>query len=490
MQRIGLHHDVTAMDQLLIDNELITGFRGKVQLSHKRHRFRMIERREENRIEVIIQSYDVNNCLSSTDKEEEKEIFQEIHRMTVEIIESLLRECYEGLLVKTLLPLPSQSSPANIQGFVTLRRVRSLLSTSDPFEDVKTYDLNSNDMECEITLQAGGMKKDPYWSVWREKVKIAALPLHSSSPSPSPPLPLTAGKKTHVFLSHDWGIDGNNHNRVKQVSEALKSRGLITWIDDERIVNEIDEKIIDGLYHTECMLVFITESYMKKLDSGNHLDYCKREFKYGFEELGREKVILVVLDEQMIDRTRWSRLLKFNLSSALYSDLSEIFKQSSNTSEDFAKEKMNELHKKIIVVLGLENVVEQESNEAVDLTRRKSTGKGELSSDEIVVDCDEGVLSSDNNLNNEKRKKKNKKRKRDEFSSDEEEVNHDQSEENNIKKKKKRKNQNDSSLEVKNEQNQMTGNNLKSNQSKYDSSNSSKKRRKKRRRLRVRLQCN
>eukprot|EP01040_Poterioochromonas_malhamensis_P014069 gene14069-biopygen3173 len=84
---------------------------------------------------------------------------------------------------------------------------------------------------------------------------------------------LTGGKKTHVFLSHDWGIDGNNHNRVKQVSEALKSRGLVTWIDEDRIVNEIEGKIIDGIDHTECMLVFVTENYVRKVNGGNDKDY-------------------------------------------------------------------------------------------------------------------------------------------------------------------------------------------------------------------------
>ncbi len=77
------------------------------------------------------------------------------------------------------------------------------------------------------------------------------------------------------------------------MSEALKSRRLVTWIADDRIVIEINEKIIDCMDHTECMLVFVTETenYVGKvniviillvdsqlINNGYHM-YRMKEFK-------------------------------------------------------------------------------------------------------------------------------------------------------------------------------------------------------------------
>lgn len=229
----------------------------------------------------------------------------------------------------------------------------------------------------------------------------------------------------------------------------MKSRGLFTWIDDERIVNEIDNRIINGIKHSECMLVFVTETYVKKLNSSNHLDWCKREFHYGFKKLTPERMIFIVLDKSMKDPEKWADSMIFNLSSSfLYFDLSDIFEAPYNLSNKRVKKKMKQLYKKIVEILQLENEVKEEDDNDRNVDPIWTKGKkekkkrkidDELLSEEVVVDNDEGVLSSDNNLNNEKKKKKNKKRKKDELSSDEEEVNHDQSEENNNKKKKKKR---------------------------------------------------
>jgi hypothetical protein len=43
----------------------------------------------------------------------------------------------------------------------------------------------------------------------------------------------------HVFLTHDWGdkdeLGRNNHDTVSRINEALKSRGLVTWFDSDRM---------------------------------------------------------------------------------------------------------------------------------------------------------------------------------------------------------------------------------------------------------------
>eukprot|EP01040_Poterioochromonas_malhamensis_P007341 gene7341-biopygen1352 len=134
-------------------------------------------------------------------------------------------------------------------------------------------------------------------------------------------------KKTHVFLSHDWGIDDRNHRRVKYISEALKMRGFIPWIDDERLVNVVDERIVDGMDHTEVLLIFLTENYQKKVNGQNSQDYCQREFLYGMDKLRKERTIVVVLDSSLTDTSRWTGLFRFNLTGVLYQNLSNVFRE-------------------------------------------------------------------------------------------------------------------------------------------------------------------
>ncbi len=70
-------------------------------------------------------------------------------------------------------------------------------------------------------------------------------------------------------------------------------------IDDEWIVDDIYWNIIEGIDHTECMIVFLTENYVRKVDGKNDKDYCQRELSYVFGKLGRESILVVVLDESM-----------------------------------------------------------------------------------------------------------------------------------------------------------------------------------------------
>jgi hypothetical protein len=45
--------------------------------------------------------------------------------------------------------------------------------------------------------------------------------------------------RTDVFLTHDWGSDGQNHAFVSKINALLKRKGLITWFDDEKMQVEL-----------------------------------------------------------------------------------------------------------------------------------------------------------------------------------------------------------------------------------------------------------
>ncbi len=460
---------------------MINCVRGKATLTFSFLEISFIESRKEKRIEVIFRTH------PDADKMKTKKVFQDIYYIIIDVIDGIRKKCnIGGLQVKTLVHPPSEKTAScdficiNATGFITLTTVRQLLSMLAMTDGSSNYEQISCDSSFKIELNLLSMRRDSYWSVWEEKRNI----LHLVAGSCSAVSPLPAGKKTHVFLSHDWGIDGNNHNRVKQVSEALKSRGLITWIDDERIVNEINEKIIDGIDHTECMLVFMTENYVKKVNGWNYKDYCRKEFSYAVQKLGKEKILFVVLEKSMRNSNEWGGKIRFHVGNPLYVDMSKTSSLSRSTAPENCM--IDDLYQRIVQVIVSNNSNKKKKKKKKNRKNKKNEiMKDDRPPDEVSQDINQGSFRTVNGL---KKENGHKKRKKDELSSDEEQLNHDQKEENNIEWERKRENQSDSSLEVKNEQSQMTVNILKSNQSNYNSSNSSKKRRKKRRRLRLRLE--
>ena len=56
----------------------------------------------------------------------------------------------------------------------------------------------------------------------------------------------------------------NNHERVSLINTALKARGINTWFDSDRMFG-INEKMINGIENTKCMIVFTTQIYIDKV---------------------------------------------------------------------------------------------------------------------------------------------------------------------------------------------------------------------------------
>ena len=89
-------------------------------------------------------------------------------------------------------------------------------------------------------------------------------------------------KHTDTFLTHTWRTDlqeRDNHQRVAQVNEHLNKRGFVTWFDSKRMEGSIREKMKEGIDFTSCVIVFVTEAYMQKIDSGDKNDNCLFEYE-------------------------------------------------------------------------------------------------------------------------------------------------------------------------------------------------------------------
>ena len=110
-----------------------------------------------------------------------------------------------------------------------------------------------------------------------------------------------------AFLSHDWvGVDGANHERVKQIHAIFKKAGLATWIDEEKMQGNVQETMMRGIDSSACVIVFITKRYLLKVDGAGARgdnDNCKFEFEYACNRKGVEKMLSVVMEAECTDTT-------------------------------------------------------------------------------------------------------------------------------------------------------------------------------------------
>jgi hypothetical protein len=139
-------------------------------------------------------------------------------------------------------------------------------------------------------------------------------------------VPPALGKLTNLFLSHSWSKDNqgrDNHIRVSRINQGLQRRGFITWFDEERMRDQIREKMTEGIYQTSCVVFCITKLYESKVNSSDRADNCYYEFDLASRELANHR-IPVVMEDCMLDVRSWERgRLKAELGGVLYVDMSK-----------------------------------------------------------------------------------------------------------------------------------------------------------------------
>jgi len=138
--------------------------------------------------------------------------------------------------------------------------------------------------------------------------------------------PQAAGAKFDVFLSHDWGQDGEaraTHPRVSTVNSYLKSMGIRTWFDEERMQGNVLDRMCTGIDDSECVVVFVTQNYVDKVGGVNGpQDNCKKEFEYAERTKGADKLISVVFEPSVKKTSLWRGGVGMVLGSRLFKDLS------------------------------------------------------------------------------------------------------------------------------------------------------------------------
>ena len=129
-------------------------------------------------------------------------------------------------------------------------------------------------------------------------------------------------KPTHeysAFLSHAWGKDKqgrDNHKRVQIIFEALKKEGLNAWFDSANMKGNIAKEMSDGIEKSKTVVVFITETYMNKVN-GDEDDFCKNEFQYSMRRKTTKNIIPVVMEKGMLNTSNWLGPLGLHVSLVL-----------------------------------------------------------------------------------------------------------------------------------------------------------------------------
>ena len=134
-----------------------------------------------------------------------------------------------------------------------------------------------------------------------------------------------------VFISHTWDKDDEgrgNHARAKQLNESLRRLGFKTWFDDERMRGNSLHNIAKGIEGSAVFLICVTRRYMEKVaeDADNN---CKFEFEYALIKGTVLNMLPVVMEDSMLDTSKWHRSLGMTLRRRQY------YKLTTNDDSDF-----------------------------------------------------------------------------------------------------------------------------------------------------------
>jgi len=149
--------------------------------------------------------------------------------------------------------------------------------------------------------------------------------------------------KYSAYLSHDGARDElkrNHVERVRAVQAALAKAGLAPClVDAEQSADDVSRPVADGIAQSACVVVFLTESYMKKaagLGSKGDDDNARFEFNLACSPLkGVAKIIPVVMEPQCLAQTAWQPLFLGKLGGKEYIDLARDNDEAASGEKHF-----------------------------------------------------------------------------------------------------------------------------------------------------------
>jgi hypothetical protein len=98
--------------------------------------------------------------------------------------------------------------------------------------------------------------------------------------------------------------------------------------------------IAEGIRKSRFFIVFLTAKYNGKIETGaDVIEWCARELNYAAYRLSPKNLIIVVLEEQMKEKSCWSDPLLLLSASDVYFDFSNFdeYGDSFNETEVWLK---------------------------------------------------------------------------------------------------------------------------------------------------------
>ena len=131
---------------------------------------------------------------------------------------------------------------------------------------------------------------------------------------------------TQLFFSHTWRPDSlgrDNHERVLNIAKILKTKGWKIWIDEDNIINNIDSSIADGIENSDIILIFLTETYFKKVNESaknpRRRDNCLKEWTYS--NALNKLMIPIVFEPSLLNNINWPQgIISMHFGSTYFLD--------------------------------------------------------------------------------------------------------------------------------------------------------------------------
>jgi len=86
---------------------------------------------------------------------------------------------------------------------------------------------------------------------------------------------------------------------------------------------DIVKKMCNGIDKTKCVIVFVTDNYVKKVDSTNFNDNCQLEFKYSMRQKSGALMVPVCCEKEMGNALKWKGPVGMVLGGTIYVSATE-----------------------------------------------------------------------------------------------------------------------------------------------------------------------
>jgi hypothetical protein len=111
------------------------------------------------------------------------------------------------------------------------------------------------------------------------------------------------------FLSYSDGADSSGRNiveRVQRINAALKARGLMTWMGERGVGQQVIQQVCSGIDKSRCMITFLTRGYIDRVLKNSPTDNCSMEFNYNLRRKHPHNIIPVVLEKEIMNPATWT----------------------------------------------------------------------------------------------------------------------------------------------------------------------------------------